>query len=224
MESSGTFTLFQIIERGGWAMVPLVISSVLALAVVIERMVWGLRRSRIIPSNFAARCDELLRSGHLDELKELCLSDSSPLSRILLAGLRNYDRSREELVEALELAGRREHAGLQKHIGILGTIAAIAPLLGLLGTVIGIIRTFTVIEQHGIGNPQLLAGGISEALIATASGICIAVPAVIFYRYFSHRARALTLELEGIASELLSRISRVSGGQKLSYLAASKGN
>ena len=200
-------TFFDVLERGGWAMVPLLLCSVVAVAVVLERVFWGMRRSRVFPGQVAAGVDSLLAAGKVEELADMCAGSRSPLGRIVLTGIRNAHRPREEIVEVLELAGRREYSNLQRYVGILGTIAAIAPLLGLFGTVIGIIRTFSLIEQHGIGNPQVLAGGISQALVATASGISIAVPAMVFYRYLLARGRHMTLELEEFTLELLNRVS-----------------
>ncbi len=194
--------MFELYEHGGVIIVPLGICSILAVAVILERL-WFTRRQRILPNNLDRQLAELLRAGKVEEAIAICRRDDSPLARVLVTGLRFLNRPREELIDAVELTGRRELSALQRYVGMLGTIAAIAPLLGLLGTVIGIIRTFGLIEQHGIGNPQVLAGGISEALIATASGICIAVPTVIFYRFFMARARSLALELEESAHLLL---------------------
>ena len=188
-------------------MLPLLICSLVAAAVVIERFCWGLRRGRIIPKELARAVEELLQANRLDDLYKLCIQHNCSLTRILLAALKNSERPRSEVVEVVEFAGRRELMILQRYIGVLGTIGAISPLLGLLGTVVGIIRTFALIEQHGIGNPTILAGGISEALIATASGITIAVPCIIFYRYFRVQARDLLFELERFALEVLARLA-----------------
>ncbi len=199
--------MIEFLERAGIIALPLVIASIIGVAVILERL-WSTRRSSIFPKNLDLQVSELVRAGKIEEAISVCRRDDSPLARILVSGLRrisNYGGAipREELLEVVELTGKRELTTLQKHIGMLGTIAAIAPLLGLLGTVLGIIKTFSVIETHGIGNPQLLAGGISEALVATASGICIAIPAVIFYRLFLARSRTLGLELEEATHAIL---------------------
>jgi len=199
--------VFEFIEKGGVIALPLVLASVVAIGVILERF-FSTRRFKVLPKNLDLQISELVRAGKLEEAISICRRDDSPLARILVSGLRRISVykgvvPRQELLEVVELTGKRELTTLQKHIGILGTIAAIAPLLGLLGTVLGIIKSFAVIEASGIGNPQLLAGGISEALIATASGICIAVPAVIFYRYFLAHSRTLGLELEEAAHAIL---------------------
>jgi biopolymer transport protein ExbB len=199
--------VYDFIAKGGVIALPLVIASIVAVAVILERF-FSTRRSKILPKNLDLQISELVRAGKIEEAISICRRDDSPLARILVSGLRRISASkgvipRDELLEIVELTGKRELTTLQKYIGVLGTIAAIAPLLGLLGTVMGIIKTFSVIELHGIGNPQLLAGGISEALIATAAGICIAVPAVIFYRFFLSRSRALGLELEEATHAIL---------------------
>ncbi len=199
--------MYDFIAKGGVIALPLVIASIVAVAVILERF-FSTRRSKILPKNLDLQISELVRAGKIEEAISICRRDDSPLARILVSGLRRISASkgvipRDELLEIVELTGKRELTTLQKYIGVLGTIAAIAPLLGLLGTVMGIIKTFSVIELHGIGNPQLLAGGISEALIATAAGICIAVPAVIFYRFFLSRSRALGLELEEATHAIL---------------------
>ena len=199
--------MYDFLAKGGVIALPLVLASIVAVAVILERF-FSTRRSKILPKNLDLQISELVRAGKIEEAISICRRDDSPLARILVSGLRRISASkgvipRDELLEAVELTGKRELTTLQKYIGVLGTIAAIAPLLGLLGTVMGIIKTFSVIELHGIGNPQLLAGGISEALIATAAGICIAVPAVIFYRFFLSRSRALGLELEETTHAIL---------------------
>lgn len=187
--------LLDFYEKGGIVVIPLVLCSIVALAIILERL-WVTRRSRVIPKNLDLQVGELVRVGKIDEAISVCRRDDSPLAHLLISALRAVERPRDEFLEVVQLTGKRELSLLLRFVGVLGTIAAIAPLLGLLGTVVGIIKTFALIEQHGIGNPQLLAGGISEALIATASGICIAVPSVIFYRFFLQRAKSLALELE----------------------------
>lgn len=197
----------EALQHGGGVLYVLLGASVLALAIIIERLAWGMRRSRVIPKNLEQAIVELLETNRFEDLYRVCAENRSPLGRIVLAGLRNAQRPREEVVELLQFEGRKQLASLQRYVGLLGTIAAISPLLGLLGTVIGIIETFSVIREHGIGNPGLLAGGISQALIATAAGISVAIPSMIFYRFFQQRARTLTMDLEQFALELLLKLS-----------------
>ena len=197
----------EALQHGGGVLYVLLGASILALAIIIERLAWGMRRSRVIPKNLEQAIVELLETNRFEDLYRVCAENRSPLGRIVLAGLRNAQRPREEVVELLQFEGRKQLAALQRYVGLLGTIAAISPLLGLLGTVIGIIETFAVIREHGIGNPGLLAGGISQALIATAAGISVAIPSMIFYRFFQQRARSLTMDLEQFALELLLKLS-----------------
>lgn len=200
-----------MIEEGGWAMVPLVISSVLALGVVLERF-WVLRRKNLFNEELLRQLRDTVRRGKIEEALLLSRSDRTATSGILAPMLSAYLDGSEPPLEIMERLGKKEFRKLQRNIGVLGTVAAIAPLLGLLGTVVGIIKTFGLIREHGIGNPQMLAGGISEALVATASGICIAVPSLIFFRILLHRARLLGTELEETVREifapLLSTTSR----------------
>ena len=207
MDESHTLSLFDLFQQGNWVMWPLLLCSILAVTIVFERLFYGMSRKRVLPLRLTASVEELLAANKIEDIFRLCSDNGSPLSRILLAGLRNANRPRQEIVEALEFAGRREFSLLNRNVGILGTIAAISPLLGLFGTVVGMIESFSVIKQVGIGNPALLAGGISQALVATASGIGIAIPSVIFFRFFQQRSRGLTLELEEYALKILSKLS-----------------
>ena len=197
---------FELIERGGWVMLPLALCSLLALTVIVERCIWGPRRSRVIPDELLAQVRDLISRGRIDELMGLCRAQESPLARIVLVAARNVRRSRQEVVTAVEAVGKKEAFELQKYLPILGTIAAIAPLLGLLGTVSGMIRTFAVIKDHGVGNAPALAGGISEALLTTAVGLAIAIPTLVFHHYFRQKTRRLIVETETIVVDLLDQL------------------
>lgn len=188
--------------KGGLVMVPLLACSLLAATVIVERLIWGPNRNRVMPEELQREAHRLLSLGRLAELQGICRADPSPLARILLAALRDPTRPRTEIVEAMEAVGKKEAFVLQKRLGILGTIAAVGPLLGLLGTVFGMISTFHVISEHGTGDPGLMATGISEALITTATGLTVAIPALLFYRYFLQRARHLIVEMEVIVLTL----------------------
>jgi biopolymer transport protein ExbB len=200
------YLLLDIVERGGPAMVPLLICSFFALAVVVERFLWGLRRSRIIPSALLNDIRRLLEKGSVETLLEFCSSSNSALARITTVAIKNAGKDREKVIDALQVTGRQESNALHKNLAALGTIAAISPLLGLLGTVFGMITTFAAIQKEGVGNAPALAGGISEALITTAAGLAIAIPTLIFYRYFTSRAKKLTFEMETIALEITDRL------------------
>lgn len=214
MEETTQYTLLKILNDGGWTMIPLAACSLIAVAVIIERFFWGPRLSRTMPEELQKEVASLIRQGKFDEVLGLCRASNSPLARIIVTALRNADRPRQELIEALELTGRKEAQSLLKGLSILSTIAAISPLLGLLGTVFGMIETFSVISQHGVGNANLLSAGISEALISTAAGLTIALPVVVFYRYFLHQTQKLTLDMESYALNLLDTIGANKGEQK----------
>ena len=163
-----------------------------------------------MPERFQMEAERLLHAGKIDELMGLCRADRSALAKILLAGLRNLKRTRNEIVEAMEIIGRQEAFALQKYLSVLGTIAAVGPLLGLLGTVSGMITTFQVISTHGTGNPALMAGGISEALVTTVTGLSVAIPSLLFHRYFLQRSRSLIVEMEVTAMGLLEELPVIS--------------
>lgn len=187
-------------------MLPLLACSVLALTVIVERFIWGPRRERVLPKNLRRDAHALLREGKFDELVGLCRGNNSSLAKILSNLLENRGLSRAELVETTESLGKQIALDMQKYLGILGTIAAITPLLGLLGTVFGMIETFRVIQTEGVGNANALAGGISEALITTATGLCIAIPSFVFYRYFLQSSKKLVLDLESEAMRALLQL------------------
>ena len=183
------------IEAGGWLMIPILLSSVIAVAIIAERL-WSLQTKKIAPTSLVAEVWQWYKSDSLDEGRIDTLSASSPLGRVLAAGLVNRKYSREVMKETIEDTGRQVVHELERFLNTLGTIAAITPLLGLLGTVVGMIKVFTAIMSHGVGNPAILAGGISEALITTAAGLFVAIPTLIMYRYLRGKVDALVLKME----------------------------
>jgi len=187
--------VFEIVVAGGWVMVPIILSSVVAMAIIAERF-WSLRKERIVPQGLVAKVWQMHKSRQLDEEALRALHDESPLGRILAAGLVNLHQPREVMKERIEDSGRHVVHDLERYLSTLGTIAAVAPLLGLLGSVTGLMKVFNAVTLHGAGNPQTMAGGISEIMIATAAGLCVAIPAVIFYRYFQRRVDDLAVTLE----------------------------
>lgn len=207
-EATNQYPLFEILYKGGWVMVPLVLCSIVSVAVVIERLIWGPNRGRILPKALVQEVVSLIDGNKLDELLGLCRASNTPLARIILVALQNINRPRTEVMEAVEIAGRHEALNLQRYIGALGTIASISPLLGLLGTVFGMIKTFSVVQVQNMGNPQALAGGIAEALITTAAGLTIGIPSLVFYRYFLAKTRKLVVEMESLAVQVVSRLSQ----------------
>ncbi len=176
-------------------MIPIIICSVISLAIFLERM-WGLRRGRIIPPPFLSDIEQLLKGENVPRAVALCQGNNSSISRILLAGIKNFGKKREMIKETIEETGRREAAALEKNVEVLGTIASVSTLLGLLGTISGMIKIFSVISLQSVVNPGTLAGGISEALYTTAAGLSVAIPTLIFYRYLLGKADSLTLEME----------------------------
>ncbi len=187
--------MFELITAGGWLMVPIMLCSVVALAIIGERF-WVLKQEKVLPTNLVAQVWQLHQQSELDAERIKLLRDSSPLGRILAAGLINMHHERDVMKEAIEETGRQVVLELERFLNTLGTIASITPLLGLLGTVIGMIKVFTAITAHGVGNPTILAGGISEALITTAAGLSVAIPSLMFYRYFRGKVDALVLKME----------------------------
>lgn len=194
--------MLEFFNAGGWMMFPLLISSILAIGIVAERF-WSLQSKRIAPPELITQIWQWLRFDQVDKQHVLILQNSSPLGQILAAGLISRSSSREITKENIEDVGRHVTLSLERNLNTLGTIAAIAPLMGLLGTVIGMIKVFAVITTEGVGNPETLAGGISEALITTATGLLVAIPTLIFYRYFRGKINHLVVDMEEQAMKLI---------------------
>ena len=197
--------MFELITAGGWLMVPIMLCSVAALAIIGERF-WILKQEKVLPTNLVAQVWQLHKQGELNPERIKLLRDGSPLGRILAAGLINMHHERDVMKEAIEETGRQVVQELERFLNTLGTIASITPLLGLLGTVIGMIKVFTAITALGVGNPTVLAGGISEALITTAAGLSVAIPSLMFYRYFRGKVDALVLKMEDEALKMVEVI------------------
>lgn len=183
-------------------MLPIIACSVIAVAIIVERL-WALQNKRVIPDQLVAQVWHWERNDQLDNEQVMKLRNDSPLGSILAAGLFNRDKAREVMKEAIEDTGRLIVHELQRYLNSLGTIAAVTPLLGLLGTVIGMIKVFSNLTAHGVGNVGSLAGGISEALITTAAGLVVAIPSLMFYRYFSGRVDELVVAMEQEAIKLV---------------------
>jgi len=194
-----------MVTAGGWLMLPIILCSVVAAAIIAERF-WALKQEKVVPSNLVAQLWQLHQNKELNNERIKLLRDSSPLGRILAAGLINMQHERDVMKEAIEETGRQVVLELERFLNTLGTIASITPLLGLLGTVIGMIKVFTAITAQGVGNPTVLAGGISEALITTAAGLSVAIPSLMFYRYFRGRVDMLVIKMEEEALKLVEVI------------------
>lgn len=183
-------------------MLPLFACSVIAIGIIAERF-WSLQNKRIAPPELITQIWQWLQYDQVDKNRISALQQDSPLGQILAAGLINRDNTREITKEGIEDVGRHITLSLERNLNTLGTIAAITPLLGLLGTVIGMIKVFAVITTEGVGNPETLAGGISEALITTATGLVVAIPSLIFYRFFRGKISHLVVDMEEQALKLI---------------------
>jgi biopolymer transport protein ExbB len=187
--------VLELLTAGGWLMVLILICSVLEIAICIERL-YTLNPRKIAPPHLLATVWKQLKAGEMDADRLKTLKQSSPLGRILAAGLGNAFHGRDVMKESIqEAAGHVVHE-LERYLNTLGTIAAVAPLLGLLGTVVGMIKVFAEIMAQGTGNASVLAGGISQALITTAAGLTVAIPALVMHRYFVGRIDGIVVELE----------------------------
>jgi biopolymer transport protein ExbB len=199
--------LLDIIFAGGWLMAPILLCSTLSVAIVIERF-WSLRRSRVIPEGVGQMVEDWAARHELDQRHLNQLRSESAMGRVLAAALRNRHRPRDIIKEAVQDTGRHVVHEMERFLNTLGTIAGIAPLLGLLGTVIGMIKVFQSILVHGVGNANALAGGISEALITTAAGLTVAIPSYFFYRFFRGRVSEYVVSMEEQAIRLIEAIER----------------
>ncbi|AQZ95618.1 MotA/TolQ/ExbB proton channel family protein [Halopseudomonas phragmitis] len=194
--------MWELISAGGWLMLPILLCSVIAVAIVIERA-WTLRSTRIAPPNLLGQVWRWIKDGQLDAMKLKSLRADSPLGEILAAGLANSRHGREIMKECIQEAAGKVIHELERYLNTLGTIAAITPLLGLLGTVIGMIDVFSAIMIQGTGNTGVLAGGISKALITTAAGLTVAIPALFFHRFFVRKVDELVVAMEQEATKLV---------------------
>ena len=202
--------MYQFVMKGGYLMYPIMLCSILTMAILFERL-FALRRSRIIPEKFIIEVSDLVRQQRMEDAMTQCRLNNSSIARVLMAGISRHNKPRQQVKEAIEDVGRLEAAILERFLTILGTIAGIAPLLGLLGTVTGMIKAFNVISHAGIGNPQMLAGGISEALITTATGLSVAIPAFVFYKLLRSRVDKRILRMERVSIEVLDLIDHNGG-------------
>ncbi|MGQ0383344.1 MAG: MotA/TolQ/ExbB proton channel family protein [Gammaproteobacteria bacterium] len=198
----------EIFIAGGPVMWPIMLCSVTAAAIVLERL-WTLQRKRVIPRELTNRVWKLVETRTLNDRHIEALARNSPLGRVLAAGLANRHKGRDIMKEAIEDTGRHVVHELERFLNPLATIAAISPLLGLLGTVIGMILAFEAISREGVGDPQVLSGGIGQALITTAAGLIVAIPALIGYRYLRGLVDFLVVEMEKEAIRLVHAMDQV---------------
>lgn len=208
--------MFELVKAGGWLMVPILACSVIALAICIERLL-ALKSDKIIPRNLVADIWEWLKNDELDTERLRQVKQASPLGRILASGLANARHGREIMKEAIEETASHVVHDLERYLNTLGTIAAISPLLGLLGTVVGMIRVFTELTTQA-GNAAGLSGGISEALITTAAGLTVAIPALMMHRYLTRRVDTLVVAME---QETLKLMEALHGDRRVELKAGS---
>jgi biopolymer transport protein ExbB len=194
--------VFELVQAGGWLMIPILLCSVISSAIVAERL-WTLRQKKVIPEKLLTGIWNLLSNDALTAQHISEIENGSPLGRVLAAGLINRHLSRDLIRESIQENGRHVVHEMERFMNTLGTISTIAPLLGLLGTVIGMIKVFTAITVIGIGDPAQLAGGISEALITTAAGLSVAIPSLIFHRHLKRKIDELVVAMEQEAMKLV---------------------
>lgn len=194
--------MFEIVKAGGIVMVPIILFSIVAAAIILERL-WTLQQRRVVPVELTEKVWRWVEQRQIQDKHIAALQQNSPLGKILAAGLANRHRGRDIIKESIEDTGRHVVHELERFLNALGTIATMSPLLGLLGTVVGMIRTFNAITTAGIGNPAALAGGIAEALITTAAGLIVAIPSLMGYKYLRGKVESLVVEMEKEAIKLV---------------------
>ena len=199
--------MIEIVKSGGLLMVPIILCAIIAMGIILERY-WTLKPSKVIPEDLTSKVWGWVEKDALDQQQIQTLHQGSALGQILAAGLINRDRDRVIMKDSIQDTGRHVVHEMERYLDTLGTIAAISPLLGLLGTVIGMVKVFTAITTHGVGNPTVLAGGIAEALITTAAGLTVAIPALIGFRYFRNRIDTLVVDMEKEAIKLVEALHR----------------
>ena len=202
--------LVELFSLGGFVLPILILAAIIALAIIGNRF-WVLRRARIVPAGLVEQVADLVEGGKLPQAVKRLYENDTPLARILLVALQQIGQPRDAIKELVEDAGRHEMAHLDRYLNFLGSIAGVAPLLGLLGTVFGIMHAFAAIGAVGMGDPKALAGGIAEALITTAAGLIVAIPSLLFYRYFRGRVEALVLATE---KDVLKLVNLLAGAKQ----------
>jgi biopolymer transport protein ExbB len=194
--------VFELVKSGGWLMLPIIMCSIVSISIIAERF-WSLRHEKVLPKHLVATLWNEIKQNKMARADIEALSKQSALGAVLSAGLLNRNESRERIKECIEERGREVVHDLERFLNTLGTIASISPLLGLLGTVIGMISVFAAITQHGVGDPGALAGGISEAMITTAAGLTVAIISLVFYRYFRRKVDSIVVIMEREAIKMV---------------------
>jgi biopolymer transport protein ExbB len=202
--------MIDFFTKGGIFMYPILLCSITALAIFIERL-WNLRRAQVIPRDLVSNVEDLIRREKIHEAAMFCQNNRSSLAQVFLVGIKNFGRTREAIKEHLEEVGRQESASLERFVEGLGTIAGVSTLLGLLGTISGMIKIFSVISTQTVVNPGSLAGGISEALITTYAGLTVAIPTIVMHKYLQSKSNGLILEMERRSMRLVDLLKEKKG-------------
>ena len=196
---------WELFVQGGLMMYPLTLCSILTVAITLERA-FSLRRHRIIRGEIVSVIENISGPEDVGLAVSVCNQHEGPFAQVVRAGLNNRHLPPDEIRESIVDQGRQEMGRLQKGIVVLETVASVSPLLGLLGTVLGMIKVFREISEVGIGQGNLLAGGIAEAILTTGAGLFIAIPSLVFFNYFSSKAESLVLEIEKYSNALLKKL------------------
>lgn len=190
--------MWELVRAGGPFMWPIIVCSIALVGIVLERL-WTLQRKRVLPEELIKKVSQLADSNQVNPKVIEALERNSPLGRVMAAALSNRHRGRAIMMERVEDTGRHVVHELERFVNSVGTIASVSPLLGLLGTVTGIIRAFTAVQMGGMGDARALAGGISEALVCTAAGLTVAIPAYVAHRYLRGKVERIVIEMEKVA-------------------------
>ena len=205
--------MIELFERGGIMMYPMALASFIALIIIIERAII-LQKKKIIIPDIINVIEQFSSLKDVELARNICSKFNGPLPNLIKVGLDNSDLDRTEIKELIEDQGRQEVRHLERGLTIIETIAVISPLLGLLGTVLGMINVFTVIQEQGIGQASALSGGISEALVTTVTGLFIGIPVLIFYNYFTKRAENFVLDIEKYSNFLIQKLHHININSK----------
>ncbi len=199
----------EVLAQGGWPMVPLAACSVVAATIIIERAV-ALRRGAVVDRRITGLVDDYAGESSATGAIATCRAVDKPLSRLIEQVLLTRHAKHAQLIQTMHAAGRRQVEQLERGLTVLEIIAGVSPLLGLLGTVLGMVRVFNTVTSEGIGNPQVLSSGISQALMTTVAGLCIAIPSLACFSWFSKRVEAFAAEMQDIATRLIGKIAEAS--------------
>ena len=205
------FEMLTTLKQGGWPMIPLAGCSLVAVTIVIERAI-ALRRRAVIAPAVVRAIDEYVGEGSAESTLAVCDTSEAPLARVAEEVLRTRHLAPDQVREAMYAAGRTQVGRLERGLTVLEIIAGVSPLIGLLGTVLGMLTVFNAITAHGIGDAQVLSGGISKALITTIAGLCVGIPALAFHSWFSKRAEDLAVEMQNHATRLLAKLHHSHSG------------